>query len=346
MKTSLKNEFKRLFRESFDEPQLWLDWFMESVYRDEDLLMIDDDDRIESALLLSRYEMSFHGIGMPVGYISCAATAKAFRGKGLMHRLITRALNAAAERGDIMCSLIPASDSLYFFYDKFGFATVYYIDEMRYTALHTFTPAAGYVASTPDFETFRRLERMHPCTILHTAGDFANIKHDIALDSGKVLAVSGPDGSAAMAFVTIGDEATVKYMPATDSNAAEAVLACVRAEVGEKPIIVWSAPDGRQARLRSRGMARIVNVGAMLSAVAAADTTTDQVIRVTDPIIPANDGIYILRNGECERTEQTLRRTTLDVSVDVLTRIVFSSQRIAEIFGITGSRPMLPLMLD
>lgn len=346
MKTSLKSEFKRLFREAFDEPARWIDWFAESVYRDDDLLALEEDDRVVSALLLSRYEMSFHGTRLPIGYISCVATAKAYRGRGLMHRLITRAINVAAERGDAICTLIPAGDRLYYFYDRFDFATVYYVDEMRYTALHTFTADTDFKPVAPDYATFSRLEALRPCTVMHSERDFVNIMHDIGLDGGKVLAVSGPDGRAAMAFASIGESVTVKDLLATDCRAAEAVLALVRAEVGEKPIIVWGEPDRRATRLRSRGMARIVNVEAVLSTIAAADHDVDQVIRVTDPYIQANNGIYIMRNGECDRTEHTMRRITLDVNINVLTRIIFSSPRIADVFGLPGARPMLPMMLD
>lgn len=346
MKTSPKTEFKRLFREAFDEPAQWLDWFAENVYRDENLLTIEEDDRTASALLLGRYDMAFHGSQLPVSYISCVATAKAYRGKGLMHRLMTRALNVSAERGDALCTLIPAEDRLYFFYDRFGFATVFYIDEMRYTALHSFVTDIDFLPFEPDFDTFSRLESMRGCCVMHSRDDFANIVHDIRFDGGRVLGVRAPEGRAAIAFVTIGESATVKDLLATDSRAEESVMAAVRAEVGDKPIIVWGRPDGRRAMLRSRGMARIVNVASVLSALAESDRRIDQVIRVHDPIIAANNGIYIVRDGECIRTDSTMRRITLDVSADVLARIIFSTPAIADIFGLPGGRPMMSLMLD
>lgn len=347
MKAPHKSEFKRLFRESFDESAAWAEWFADTVYRDEDFVSVTDDDgRVSSSLLLSRYEMAFHGTRLPMGYVSCVATAKACRGRGMMYRLIPRALSLSAERGDGVCALIPASDRLYFLYDRFGFATVYYIDELRYTALHAFVADEDMVSVEPSYGMFRRLEDLWPGTVIHSAEDYRNIVRDIELDGGRIVAVSGPDGEAAMAFVSPGSEATVKALMSTSERAADSVMALVRAEVGEKSVVVWGVPSGRRAALRSRGMARIVDADRVLSAIAASDSGIDQVIRVYDPLIPTNTGIYMLRGGECRRTDSTMRRITLDVGIDVLTRIVFSSAEIASVFGLPGGRPLLPLMLD
>lgn len=344
-----KDSFTRLLRDAFAEPAQWVRWMGEKVFREGDFLSVDDDSGATlSGMLLSPYSMLYSGAPLQAGYISCVATLREHRGKGLMRTLMHRALNAAAERGIALCSLIPASDPLYFMYEPFGFSTIYYIDEQRYTSLHRFDEPDDYVPVEPTYALLEELEAATEGSVLHSRRDFDNILADLAFDSGECVAVEGPQGSRAMAFAVPGggDVATVKYLGATDIVAEEAALAQVRRTVGQKQLSVWMAPGVRTNGLRSRAMGRIVNAGMILAALAAASPATEQVIRVHDPIVETNSGIYILRRGECDKVESTMRRITLDVDVSVLTRILFSAPEIGSVFGLPTSRPQLPLMLD
>lgn len=342
-----RSDFKRLFRESFADDASWLEWFMERVYDDNNLLTLDSaSGKPASMMLMSPYSFMYQGEALPSAYISCVATAKAERGQGLMHKLMLRALNACAERGDALASLIPADRRLYFLYDSFGFATVYYTDELRYTSLHAFTQGEEFTEVDPDYSMFRRLESLRPCSLRHTDKDYSCIVDDLRLSSGQVLAVSNGSGGEAMAFVSDGHEAKVADLLSSDDDACEAVLAAVRAAVGEKSIVVLAEPGGRRAALRARGMMRILNVEMVLGALAAAHPDVDQTIRVHDAIIGPNNSIFTVRKGVCERTPGTMRRISLDVEVDVLAKILFSDEKIGEIFGIPSVRPFISLMLD
>lgn len=343
-----KNEFRRLLRESFTVEPRWVDWFMDEVYTDDELLALESDGKLTSAMLLSPYPMNYRGQLLPAGYMSCVATARSERGKGNMHRLMIRALVAAAERGDALVCLIPASRRLYFFYDRFGFSTVFYIDEHRYTSVHRFPFGEQFHAVEPDYDMFRRLESIRPCGIRHDEMRYHQIVKDIELDGGFVVAASDDVGGEAMAFVELGREAKVLDILYSSDEAADAVMALMREKAGERPVIVraWPSEAKNGPALRARGMARIVNVEMMLSALAASDAKIDQVVRVYDPIIPSNNGIYILHKGECEKVQTTLRRVTLDVTVDVLTRLLFSSPSIGQVFDLPTERPLISLMLD
>lgn len=333
-------------REAFPQHAAWFDWYGDEVFDDAELQTIDEDGKAVSALISTPYSMTFHGAELGASYLSCVATARAERGRGLMHRLMARALNIAAERGDAFALLVPGSRRLYFLYDTLGFATVFFVDELRYTALHAFVTDPSYRPIEPTYEVFSQLERLSPCRVLHSARQFAQVSADMARDGGFAVAVGNGDGGEAMAMVWTGDEARVVSLQSTGDEATEAVLAEVRARVGEKPIVVLAPPAGRRASLRARAMLRIVNVEIVLSALAAANPEVDQVIRVHDPIVAANNSVFAVRNGECVRVPDTMRRITLDVSVDVLAKILFSSHKIGEIFALPSIRPVLELMLD
>ena len=134
----------------------------------------------------------------------------------------------------------------------------------------------------------------------------------------------------------------------SESSAAEYVLSMVRDHFGSKPVEVWAMPGDREnsPRLRARGMMRIVDANAVLSALALHDRKMQQVILLRDPIVHANNGYYIIRNGECRMEENTMRPVTLAVDISTLTSIIFSSSQIGAVFGIPSSRPTLDLMLD
>lgn len=343
-----KPEFRRLFREAFRTGHDWAEWFFEKVYRDDEALFLDTDSGPVSALLLSPRDMEFHSSTLPVAYISCVATARAERGKGHMRTLMRHALADTAARGSAMTVLIPASPHLYFFYHKFGFATVFYTDEQRYTSLHTFETPPGFTPVQPSYDTFRRLEDRRHGAVLHNREQYEHTLTDIAFDGGSVLAVSDADGHSAIAFVSADAAgATVLDLLADTPEAAEAVLGCVRDTVGPLPLVVRNIPAGRPAALTPRGMARITDAGAVLSAIARADTRMHQTIRVHDDILPANDATFILDRGTCTRADTASHpRPDLDVTVDVLARIIFSAPATGHIFGLPTARPYISLMLD
>lgn len=70
----------------------------------------------------------------PGHYIYAAATAKAFEGKGYMSELLDYACNYAAERGDCFSCLIPATPSLFTFYQRREYRTASY-KNMKFISL-------------------------------------------------------------------------------------------------------------------------------------------------------------------------------------------------------------------
>ena len=343
-----RSDFRRLFREAFREDVSWLDWYMARVYSEDDLLTLDSaaTGKVVSMLMTGRYSLMYQGCLLPSSYISCVATARAERGQGHMHSLMSRALTICAERGDAAVSLIPAESRLYYLYGNFGFETVYYVDEQRYTAMHVFDSGGDFAEVAPEYSMFRRLESLRECSLRHSEKDYACVVDDMILSGEFVVAVSNGAGAEAMAFVSDGAEVRVVDLLASDSDAAKAVLAQVRMRVGAKAVSVLGMPCGRNTALRPRGMMRILNAEMMLDALAAAHPDVEQVIKVHDPILDANNSIFTLHKGSCARTPDTMRRITLDVGIDVLAGGLFSDSCIGNIFGIPSVRPFISLMLD
>ena len=116
-------EYRKIYESSFSDDAVWVDWMMRSIYADADAMLLDDEkgSRAVSALLLRVYGWRYFGSRLDMAYIYGACTLPRYRAHGHMHRLLDESLRRALERGDAMCSLIPASESLYGYYEKFGF---------------------------------------------------------------------------------------------------------------------------------------------------------------------------------------------------------------------------------
>lgn len=349
-----RDTLKRLWAESFGDSAEYIDMYFDRVYNDSDALTLEIDGKTVSSLLLQRYVMKFHGQEVPTSYIAGASTRKQERGKGYMSALIIDSLIESRRRGDMFCALIPAQPHLYFFYDRFGFATTVYYDYQRYTSVHHFPYDGSYTDVdnhfSPDiYEAFHNFEMQQECGIIHSQRNFLNILDDLTLDHGKFIALShASDGSVAgMGFAFESDGyISVRCLLHADKNARSAVLERIRYAWPDSPICVMANPDKQPCNLHARGMFRIIDAGECLRTIAAANPQWKCAIKVTDPILTDNNHIYIIANGRSDTNDSYRGKLDFDVNADILTRLIFSSQSIGEITSFPSCRPTLRLMLD
>ncbi|MDE7385725.1 MAG: GNAT family N-acetyltransferase [Muribaculaceae bacterium] len=353
----VKDAVMQMWRQSFKVDEQWLKMYFDRVYRDEDVLTLcagDDDDVIASSLLLQRYTLYFHSMPVPMGYISGAVTRREYRDRGYMRELMNRALEVAYERGDAVVSLIPESRRLFFYYDRLGFSTVFYIDEERYTEVHKFEYDGRYTAVDPAgshevFAAFDRMMRRRDNVVLHTYTDLQNILLDVTLDGGHTIVLRNDNTGEidAIAFVAPNDDrVVVRELLADSDDARNAALEHARQLFPGKPVTVVAPPDARNIPIHSRGMARIVNARKLLAAYAARYPKLSMSIRLYDPIIPDNSHIYIIDGGEVVVNDGFGGKIDLDVSPETLLSILCSDAPIGDIFGMPTARPYISLMLD
>ncbi|MDE6316821.1 MAG: GNAT family N-acetyltransferase, partial [Muribaculaceae bacterium] len=292
------NEIRRLWRERFNDSRNWMTNVFPRIYRDEEAMILpaDNGNTLASMLLLRRYRMRYRNIEIPVGYIYGAATSRDMQGKGYMSRLVTEALREAYSRGDYAVALQPARRRLYGFYEKFGFATTFYIREQRYTAKHRFvhdeskyiTEYSGHDAAELT-AAFSRLTAGRESTILHTEDDFKTIIIDCELDEGCIATIRSVDTGdiVAMAYaVATADTVSVREIASLDEDAEAAVLDALSQHYPGRMTVVEAYPGQTNAiRIFSRGMARIVNVKAFIELLAQLSPDLRQCIRVSDPVI-------------------------------------------------------------
>lgn len=355
------DEIRRLWRERFNDSRNWMTNVFPRIYRDDEALVLPDDNAtgIISMLLLRRYDMLYRGLVVPSGYIYGAATARGMQGKGHMSHLIEDALREAYRRGDYFVALQPARRRLYGFYDRFGFTTTFYIREERYTSMHHFEhDESKYIIESSGHDpaelasAYRRLTSDREATFLHSEADFKTILIDSELDSGSLVTARSVDTGdiVAMAIAAAtADSIAVRELAAADDDAGAAVLDALSKRYPDRMTVVEAYPGGNsRLKIFSRGMARIVNVKAVLEMVAKISPSLTQNIRIKDPVIPENNAIFLIDNGEVTTTDYNDGevKVNLDVDIPVMSAIIFSASRTGEIFSLPTARPFMSMMLS
>lgn len=355
-----KEDIIKIWQECFADSREYVRMYFDRVYRDDEAVTLEGPNGVPvSSLLLQRYSMKFQGSVQPVGYIAGAGTQRRHRGKGYMSRLMADALRVSAERGDMLCALIPSRSALYLFYRRFGFSTVFYTKEQRFTSLHTFPVEGCYEEAAglgPEelWLAFDRFQHLRKCYILHSRRDFDNIRADLDSDGGDFVAMEVDDEDRGPRIVSMGwavpkeDLLLVTDVMGETQDARIAALRALRERHPGVPFLLYGRPgDMTGGRLMPRGMGRVVNAGKLLSAVAAAHPGLQCAIRVRDELLPeSNSHTYVLAEGGCITDDSYRGKLDFDVPVDVLADMAFSSPEIGEILRFPSERPMISLMLD
>lgn len=348
-----KDAIIKLWQECFDDSPEYVDMFFTEVYRDDDALLLEHDGKPVSGMLLQRYAMNFHGVTVSIGYICGAATAPELRGYGNMSSLMRQALNLSHDRGDALCALIPAGESLYRYYSGFCFSPVFYVNEERYTSAHTFKYTGEYsryenLDSQEAYSFFDRMMRLRQCAVQHTAEQYRQIIMDNSADAGSIVALQRQnEGIVAMAFAVPSDGvALVKDVLAVDDDARSAALDEVHRELSDMPIVVHGYYGTPEGKLLVRGMARIVNVEKIFGIIAQAYPSMNTAVKVYDPLIEANNSTFVIADGTCKRNDNYNGKLSLDIDVEVLTSIVFGNHVTQTLLDFPAERPFMSLMLD
>lgn len=114
-----------LWQEAFGDTREAVELFIDKRYLPQNTLVDDDNGKITSMLYLLDGKVIADGVLMSAYYLYAAATLKKYRGKGIMAKMLQKAKELAESRGvDLIC-LKPAEESLYDFYKKHGYKTVF-----------------------------------------------------------------------------------------------------------------------------------------------------------------------------------------------------------------------------
>lgn len=344
-----KDAVRRIVKESFGYSDARMKKVFDPIYDDSDALLLEKGGQPVSTLMMRHNDFLFHDQIVGMSCISLCATRRASRGNGFMSELVTESLHESRRRGDMLTALVPTRDWLYFFFDRLGFSTVFYNDRQRFTSLHTFGAGEDYQPvenplADDVFEAFHRMEMHRGCAVLHSAADFRLSVETAADEPGKAF-VAVADGSrqvAAMAWASLsadGELLTVTDLLGIDRPAMRGAMHELRRRFPDVAVQIMAVPGDTHRRLYACGMARIVNVAQCLEIVAAATPELCLTMRISDRIITDNSHYYVIENGSLYLADERTDRPDLDITAEVLCRIVFSSPAIGSIIGFPSVRP-------
>ena len=171
-----------------DSPEM-VEVYFDLRHRDENMLVETRDDDIAGMLSMLPLRILSPGSSFAARYIYAVATDPKYRNQGVSTRLLDHAHALMQSRGEAAAILVPASPSLFDFYLKRGYQTVFSLDITRLEG-----------ASLPPFP---KDGRFAPCT----PGEYAGLR-DKAFASSRLYAC-WDEKSVAYAVLSLGPEGGV-----------------------------------------------------------------------------------------------------------------------------------------
>ena len=314
MDNNIKNQTKALWDKCFsEEDKQFVDFYFEKRYNEQDNIHIEKDGKVVSAMQLISYPFSYYGKTIGCSYLSGCCTDPEYRSQGLMNNLIIKALNQAKNNGACFAALIPASESLFNYYEGTNFIPTFDYSKIRIkrqqttdNGQQTATISVFDNESDPEafyqvYDYFNSKMRSRNCCIQHDEYDFGVITKDLELFDNHLLVAKYGEDICGLAFCYLrNDEIFIKDIFA-ESTAIFTDLITAVANIFDNEtinIIIPPVPGQKTHRL---GMARIIDAETMLRIYAMSHSKMKIEISIVDPIITQNNGTYYINNGELDK---------------------------------------------
>ena len=119
------NGIVSLWNEAFGDTAEEIMFFINNKYLPQNTLVAEENEEIASVLFLLDGTMCINGIDYPSYYLYAACTLNKYRGRGFMAKLLKEAEKIALLRKINFICLMPGEKTLFDFYEKFGYKTVF-----------------------------------------------------------------------------------------------------------------------------------------------------------------------------------------------------------------------------
>ena len=333
MDNNIKNQTKALWDKCFsEEDKRFVDFYFEKRYNEQDNIHIEKDGKVVSAMQLISYPFSYYGKTIGCSYLSGCCTDPDYRSQGLMNDLIIKALNQAKNNGACFAALIPATESLFNYYEGTNFIPTFDYSKIRIKRQQTTDNGQQSVTisvfdneSEPEafyqvYDYFNTKMRNRNCCIQHDEYDFGVILKDLELFDNHLLVAKYGEDICGLAFCYLRNgEIFIKDVFA-ESAAIFGDLITAAANVFDNEnvnIIISPVPGQKTHKL---GMARIIDAETMLRIYAMTHPKMKVEISIVDPILTHNNGTYYINNGVLDKKNSI---GTNVVDIEQLTQALF-----------------------
>ena len=350
MENNIKNQTRTLWDKCFsEEDKRFVDLYFEKRYTDQDNVFIEKDGKVVSAMQLISYPFSYYGKTIGCSYLSGCCTDPEYRSQGLMNDLIIKALNQAKNNGACFAALIPASESLFNYYEGTNFIPTFDYSRIKINKRQQSTDngqqsvSGCQIISLQDNKTTRQQEdgeldfyqvyeyfntkmRARNCCVQHDEYDFGVILKDLELFDNHLLVAKYGEDICGLAFCYLRNgEIFIKDFfaesPAifTDfiTTASQLFESVSESDSVSINIIIPPVPGQKTHKL---GMARIIDAETMLRIYAMTHPKMKIELSIVDPILTHNNGTYYINNGVLDKKNSI---GTNVVDIEQLTQALF-----------------------
>ena len=333
MENNIKNQTRILWDKCFsEEDKSFVDFYFEKRYTDQDNVYIEKDGKVVSALQLISYPFSYYGKTIGCAYLSGCGTDPEYRSQGLMNDVILKALNQAKNNGACFAALIPASESLFNYYEGTSFIPTFDYSKIRIKRQQTTDNGQQSVTisvfdneSDPEafyqvYEYFNTKMRARNCCVQHDEYDFGVICKDLELFDNHLLVAKYGEDICGLAFCYLrnGEVFINDFFAESTAIFSDLITAAANAFDNETiNIIVPPVPGQKTHRL---GMARIIDAETMLRIYAMTHPKMKIELSIVDPILTHNNGTYYINNGVLDKKNSI---GTNVVDIEQLTQALF-----------------------
>ncbi len=116
-------DIAKVWRISFSDTDAYIKQFWDAMFKPENTLVYRVEGVAVAMYFFLESQVVINGKGYSAYYLYAAATLPKYRGKGYMSKLIEKGIDIAKQRNVDFIVLVPAEESLFDYYGKFGFET-------------------------------------------------------------------------------------------------------------------------------------------------------------------------------------------------------------------------------
>lgn len=289
---------KEIWREVFRDTPTYIKLFFSQKFSPSSCLVYKEGGQIVSMIHYPQYSMKFYSETLTAGYICGTATLPSFRGKGIMGKLIEAACDKMRARGDTFSVLIPANEALFKYYEKFGFATVFY---KRRTELTPEDIEGSRIPLHPTdnpeeiIKIYSETINSRKIAVLQTPRTYKTVISENKSEGGEALTAS----NALIFAAKKEDKLYVREFLASEADINSLLYSLSQRHPDTKSIIVDTAPDiklAKSSKLLSFGMAKILNREKALKAYAGEPPKEPDEIEFTKKLFAENAYMNMMLN--------------------------------------------------
>lgn len=337
-----KEEARKLWEMCFDDFPGFTELYFRKRYTDDNTIAVYHDKEMISVLQLLPYPFHFLNQTVDSAYISGACTHVEYRKKGAMHELLVKSLTHLAQTNIPICTLIPAEDWLFGYYQKTGFETVFYnsTPELHLADLTTKDEIVVSFNDELDEQTFAYFDqktRDRKAVLLHTLQDMEVVMEDLLMAKGKLFIARQHKEIVGLILAFYDAKQKTVYINEVLANncTIKQELFKGAAKYFGSSIIKVVSPAHHLPK-QPFGMLRIVLALPLLEVFAKANPEWKELLIIEDTIVKENKGTYKIQDGKVDFSpRQTTSKKARKISINELALELFENLN-----------PYMSLMLD